>query len=56
MLDLLRRVHARESPAFAPLKRLSVPDLTVEATPTAEQNWCCGGGADAFLIHHAESH
>lgn len=29
-LDLLRRVHARESSAFAPLKRLFLPDITVE--------------------------
>jgi Fe-S oxidoreductase len=28
-LDLLRRVHARESSAFAPLKRLFVADITV---------------------------
>ncbi len=26
-----------------------------ETTPTAEQNWCCGGGAGAFLINRAES-
>lgn len=25
-----------------------------ETTPTAEQNWCCGGGAGAFLINRAE--
>lgn len=24
-----------------------------ETTPTAEQNWCCGGGAGAFLINRA---
>lgn len=29
-LDLLRRVHARESSAFAPLKRLFLPDITLE--------------------------
>ncbi|MDO8458492.1 MAG: (Fe-S)-binding protein [Burkholderiaceae bacterium] len=26
----------------------------IETTPTAEQNWCCGGGAGAFLINRAE--
>jgi Fe-S oxidoreductase len=26
-----------------------------ETTPSAEQNWCCGGGAGAFLINRAES-
>jgi Fe-S oxidoreductase len=26
----------------------------VETSPTAEQNWCCGGGAGAFLINRAE--
>jgi Fe-S oxidoreductase len=26
----------------------------VETTPTAEQNWCCGGGAGVFLINRAE--
>jgi Fe-S oxidoreductase len=26
----------------------------VETAPTAEQNWCCGGGAGAFLINRAE--
>jgi Fe-S oxidoreductase len=26
----------------------------VETTPTAEKNWCCGGGAGAFLINRAE--
>lgn len=26
-----------------------------ETTPTAEQNWCCGGGAGVFLINRAES-
>jgi Fe-S oxidoreductase len=25
----------------------------VETTPTAERNWCCGGGAGAFLINRA---
>lgn len=25
-----------------------------ETTPTAEQNWCCGGGAGAFLINRAK--
>ena len=25
----------------------------VDTTPTAEQNWCCGGGAGAFLINRA---
>lgn len=25
-----------------------------ETTPTAERNWCCGGGAGAFLINRAE--
>ena len=29
-LDLLRRVHARETSAFAPLKRLFTPDITVD--------------------------
>ncbi len=29
-LDLLRRVHARETSAFAPIKRLFVPDITVD--------------------------
>ena len=29
-LDLLRRVHARETSAFAPLKRLFVADITVD--------------------------
>lgn len=29
-LDLLRRVHARESSAFAPIKRLFVSDITVD--------------------------
>jgi Fe-S oxidoreductase len=24
-----------------------------ETTPTAELNWCCGGGAGAFLINRA---
>lgn len=24
-----------------------------ETTPTAERNWCCGGGAGAFLINRA---
>ena len=24
-----------------------------EMTPTAEMNWCCGGGAGAFLINRA---
>lgn len=27
----------------------------IETTPTAEQNWCCGGGAGVFLINRAES-
>lgn len=26
-----------------------------ETVPTAEQNWCCGGGAGVFLINRAES-
>lgn len=26
----------------------------VDTVPTAEQNWCCGGGAGAFLINRAE--
>lgn len=26
-----------------------------ETEPTAERNWCCGGGAGAFLINRAES-
>jgi Fe-S oxidoreductase len=26
----------------------------IETTPTAEKNWCCGGGAGAFLINRAE--
>ena len=26
----------------------------IETTPTAEQNWCCGGGAGVFLINRAE--
>jgi Fe-S oxidoreductase len=25
-----------------------------ESSPTAEMNWCCGGGAGAFLINRAE--
>jgi Fe-S oxidoreductase len=25
-----------------------------ETAPTAEQNWCCGGGAGTFLINRAE--
>ncbi len=25
-----------------------------ETTPTAEQNWCCGGGAGVFLLNRAE--
>ena len=25
-----------------------------ETSPTAEKNWCCGGGAGAFLINRAE--
>ena len=25
-----------------------------DTTPTAESNWCCGGGAGAFLINRAE--
>lgn len=25
-----------------------------EGTPTAERNWCCGGGAGTFLINRAE--
>jgi len=25
-----------------------------ETSPTAEENWCCGGGAGAFLINRAE--
>lgn len=29
-LDLLRRLHARETSAFAPLKRLFVPDVTLD--------------------------
>jgi len=29
-LDLLRRVHARETSAFAPLRRLYTPDITVD--------------------------
>ncbi|MBU4506660.1 MAG: (Fe-S)-binding protein, partial [Gammaproteobacteria bacterium] len=29
-LDLLRRVHARETSAFAPLKRLFLPDITLD--------------------------
>ena len=29
-LDLLRRVHARETAAFAPLRRLYTPDITVD--------------------------
>ncbi|MFN4004041.1 MAG: (Fe-S)-binding protein [Hylemonella sp.] len=29
-LDLLRRVHARETAAFAPLRRLVTPDITAE--------------------------
>ncbi|MDO8770577.1 MAG: (Fe-S)-binding protein, partial [Burkholderiaceae bacterium] len=29
-LDLLRRVHARETAAFAPLRRLFTPDITVD--------------------------
>jgi ferredoxin len=29
-LDLLRRVHARETSAFAPIKRLFVSDITVD--------------------------
>lgn len=29
-LDLLRRVHARETSAFAPIKRLFTPDITVD--------------------------
>lgn len=36
----------------AALKALGM-DLR-ETTPTAEQNWCCGGGAGAFLINRAE--
>jgi Fe-S oxidoreductase len=27
----------------------------IDTTPTAEQNWCCGGGAGVFLINRAES-
>ena len=26
----------------------------IDTTPTAEKNWCCGGGAGAFLINRAE--
>jgi Fe-S oxidoreductase len=26
----------------------------VDTVPTAEKNWCCGGGAGAFLINRAE--
>lgn len=37
----------------AALKALGM-DLR-ETTPTAEQNWCCGGGAGVFLINRAES-
>ncbi|MCB4363287.1 (Fe-S)-binding protein [Hydrogenophaga taeniospiralis] len=36
----------------AALKALGM-DLR-ETTPTAEQNWCCGGGAGVFLINRAE--
>ncbi|MDO8248724.1 MAG: (Fe-S)-binding protein [Rhodoferax sp.] len=36
----------------AALKALGM-DL-IETTPTAEQNWCCGGGAGVFLINRAE--
>jgi Fe-S oxidoreductase len=36
----------------AALKALGV-DFT-DTTPTAETNWCCGGGAGAFLINRAE--
>ncbi len=35
----------------AALKALGM-ELT-ETTPTAEKNWCCGGGAGAFLINRA---
>lgn len=35
----------------AALKALGM-DLS-ETTPTAEQNWCCGGGAGVFLINRA---
>lgn len=34
------------------LKALGV-DL-IETAPTAEKNWCCGGGAGVFLINRAE--
>ncbi|MDO8767845.1 MAG: (Fe-S)-binding protein [Burkholderiaceae bacterium] len=37
----------------AALKALGM-DL-IETTPTAEKNWCCGGGAGVFLINRAES-
>jgi Fe-S oxidoreductase len=26
----------------------------IETTPTAEKNWCCGGGAGVFLLNRAE--
>ena len=29
-LDLLRKVHARETSAFAPVKRLFTPDITID--------------------------
>ena len=37
--------------------RVALQDLGVdfrEGTPTAELNWCCGGGAGTFLINRAE--
>ncbi len=35
----------------AALKALGV--TVIETVPTAQQNWCCGGGAGAFLINRA---
>jgi Fe-S oxidoreductase len=38
-----------------PRAALRVAGLDVlETVPTAEDNWCCGGGAGAFLINRAE--
>ncbi|WP_114973712.1 (Fe-S)-binding protein [Rhodoferax ferrireducens] len=48
---LARHGGVMDEPRVA-LKALGM-DL-IETTPTAEQNWCCGGGAGVFLINRAE--
>ncbi|MGB8856934.1 MAG: (Fe-S)-binding protein [Burkholderiales bacterium] len=48
---LARHGGVMEEPRAA-LKALGVE--LIETTPTAEKNWCCGGGAGAFLINRAE--